>query len=102
MRRHLLTLALLAATVALFVVCFVQGSARGTGEEKFAGTDSLATEQIQQVAPGYEPWFAPFFEPASGEIESGLFALQAGLGGTVLGFAVGALWGRRHPGESPR
>jgi cobalt/nickel transport protein len=35
------------------------------------------------------------FSPTSGEVESGLFALQAALGGLVLGYVLAALRGRR-------
>ena len=52
-------------------------------------------EPVLEANPDYQPWFEPFFQPESGEVESGLFALQAALGGSVLGFAIGALWGRR-------
>ena len=41
----------------------------------------VATELVQESEPGYEPWFASVFSPSSKEVESGLFALQAALGG---------------------
>lgn len=62
-------------------------------EEAFGGTDAAVTAQLEEA--GHEPWFTPIFEPGSGEIESGLFALQAGLGGAVLGYALGNLRGRK-------
>ena len=37
----------------------------------------------------------PLFRPGSPELESGLFALQAGLGGILLGFVLGRLTARR-------
>lgn len=51
-------------------------------------------EMILQTHPDYEPWFQPILEPASGEIESLLFALQAAAGAGVLGFALGRLTAR--------
>ena len=49
-------------------------------DAEFGGADGLAEELIVETHPDYEPWFSPLFEPASGEIESLLFALQAALG----------------------
>ena len=39
----------------------------------------------------------PLFTPGSTELEAGLFALQAALGGGVLGYALGRLHGRVRP-----
>ena len=39
------------------------------------------------------------FQPSSSEVESGLFALQAALGGTVLGFTIGRLSARRRSAQ---
>ena len=94
-KKTLVTVALVAALFVVFGVSFAIGGLHTDPNERFGGTDSAATAQIQAANPGYQPWFTPFFRPESGEIESGLFALQAGIGGTVLGFAIGALWGRR-------
>jgi len=60
------------------------------GEEAFAGADNKAQAQITRIAPEYEPWFKPLLEPASGEIASLLFALQAALGAGVLGYWLGS------------
>lgn len=89
------TVALVAVLVVVFAVSVIVGGSRTDPQERFAGTDSVATATIEESHPEYTPWFQPWFRPESGEVESGLFALQAGLGGTVLGFALGALWGRR-------
>ncbi len=84
---------LVAAIVAIFVISFVVApKPSGDDAEAFSGTDSVVTETLQEE--GTEPWFKPIFEPGSGEIESGLFALQAALGAGVLGFALGNLRGR--------
>ncbi len=42
----------------------------------------------------HKTWFKSFFEPASGEIESLLFASQAALGAGVVGYAIGLYKGR--------
>jgi cobalt/nickel transport protein len=94
------TIGLIAALVLIFGISFVVGGLHTNPDERFAGTDSVATSTIQESNPDYTPWFEPFFQPESGEVESGLFALQAALGGTVLGFAIGGLWGRRRSDRS--
>lgn len=87
------TLALVAAIVVIFVLSFALApKPTSDDEEAFAGTDSVVTEVLE--GEGAEPWFEPIFEPGSGEIESGLFALQAALGAGIVGFALGNLRGR--------
>ena len=94
-KKTLVTILLVVALFAVFGISFVVGGLHTNPDERFVGTDSAATAQIQAANPGYEPWFQLFFQPASTEIESGLFALQAAIGGTVLGFAIGGMWGLR-------
>lgn len=65
------------------------------GAEAFGGTDARVTQILEE--DGARPWFTPVFEPGSSEVESGLFALQAALGGGLLGFALGRLSARRRP-----
>jgi cobalt/nickel transport protein len=96
-KKSTVNVLLVLALVVIFVVSFAIGGKYTDAEERFPGTDGTATEQIEELNPEYEPWFAPFFESESSEVESGLFAMQAGIGGIVLGFAFGALWGRRNP-----
>jgi cobalt/nickel transport protein len=55
----------------------------------FGGADERAQQAIGSIAPGYKPWFEPVFAPASGEIASLLFALQAALGAGVIGYWLG-------------
>ncbi len=98
MKKWTVNILLVVAVAAIFAFSFIIGGNHTDPEERFAGSDGAATSQISEINPDYKPWFSPLFEPASGEIESGLFALQAGLGGIVLGFAIGALWGRNRRG----
>lgn len=74
------------------IICAI-GLAFGSTNE-FAGTDSRATDEISTVAPDYQPWFKPIFTPGSGEIESGLFGVQAGIGGLIVGYTVATLRNR--------
>jgi cobalt/nickel transport protein len=95
---------LLVAVVAIFAVPLAlrlntSGQAEG---EAYAGSDSSATAAVEELSPGYQPWFTPLFAPSSGEVESGLFALQAALGAGAFGFVLGRLSGRRSAsGSSP-
>lgn len=58
---------------------------------EFGGADGEATAVIETIAPDYEPWFDPIFEPASGEIESLLFCSQAAFGAGILGYGLAYL-----------
>lgn len=64
-------------------------------DAEFGGADGLAEEAITEIAPDYEPWYSSLFEPASGEIESLLFALQAALGAGVVGFVLGRVTAKK-------
>lgn len=62
----------------------------GIPGEAFGGADNKAQAAIGEIAPGYRPWFSPLLEPASNEIASLLFALQAALGAGFIGYWLGA------------
>ncbi|WP_040158596.1 energy-coupling factor ABC transporter substrate-binding protein [Mobilicoccus massiliensis] len=111
MNKHVVTLLLLVGIIAVLGASFFVGGLRqdpGAGDEAFGGTDAQVTEMLDEG--GARPWFGPVVELGSSELESGLFAAQAGLGGIVLGYCVGRLQGRRRveassataePAESP-
>ncbi len=62
----------------------------------FGGTDDLASETIETLAPNYNyEWISNWWEPAS-ETESALFALQAATGGILIGYAMGYWKGRKN------
>ncbi len=62
---------------------------------EFGGADGQAEEAITEINPDYEPWFSPLIEPASGEIESLLFSLQAAIGAGFIGYFYGFVKGKR-------
>lgn len=85
---------ILAAVVLLTVLPLWLASAPPSqpGSEApalFGGSDDRAQKAIGSIAPGYKPWFAPLIEPASSEIASLLFALQAAIGAGVIGYWLG-------------
>lgn len=84
--------ALLALAAVVFAIALLMGTHSG-GE--FGGTDAAASEQIEESNKDYEPWFAPIWEQPGGEVESGLFALQAAIGAGILGFVLGTFRERR-------
>ncbi|GAB2800004.1 hypothetical protein GCM10027073_35020 [Streptomyces chlorus] len=92
---------LLLAVAALAVLPLVLGLGDHK-EEPFAGADGEAETAITEIEPDYEPWFSPLYEPPSGEIESGLFALQAAVGAGVLAYYFGVRRGRRQGTEGVR
>ncbi len=61
----------------------------------FEGSDGMAEEAITEIDPDYAPWFNSPIEPASGEIESLLFSLQAGIGAGFIGYFFGYVKGKR-------
>ncbi len=94
MKRHVNGLLLLAvvllAALPLWLVDKPAADTSGKPVEIFAGADNKARDLIGQIAPAYRPWFAPLMEPASAEIASLLFALQAALGAGFIGYYLGA------------
>ena len=98
MKRHQNLILLIAVVLlAIFPLCLVQKpapDADGKEVEIFAGADDQAKDLIGTIAPDYQQWFEPLIEPASGEIASLLFALQAALGAGFIGYYLGVSVGR--------
>ncbi|WP_105615035.1 energy-coupling factor ABC transporter substrate-binding protein [Vallitalea okinawensis] len=74
---------LLIVLLLVIVPFYIQENA------EFAGADSQAEEAIIEMNPNYTPWFESIYEPASGEIETLLFSLQAALGAAFIGYYIG-------------
>lgn len=55
----------------------------------FGGTDAKAEDLINEINPGYTPWFSTLYKSASSEVESLFFALQASLGAGFIGYFIG-------------
>ena len=97
-RTQNILLILAVIVLALIPLWIVEKPAAGPdGEEVsiFGGADDQAKNLIGEIRPDYQPWFESLIEPASGEIASMLFALQAALGAGVVGYALGNLRGRK-------
>ncbi|MEF9990541.1 MAG: energy-coupling factor ABC transporter substrate-binding protein [Romboutsia sp.] len=62
---------------------------------EYGGADGEAEDLIGEVAPDYEPWFSPLYEPPSGEIESLLFSVQAALGSGGICYYLGYRSGKK-------
>jgi cobalt/nickel transport protein len=81
------------AVIALVSFCalFVYTSSTMNGAE-FAGSDTVGSGLIAELSgtprENFQP-LIPQWEPPSGEIESCLFALQAAIGGILVGGVFG-------------
>ena len=98
MKRHQNLIMLIAVVLlAIFPLWLVQKPAPGADGKQveiFAGADDKAKDLIGEISPDYQQWFEPLIEPASGEIASLLFALQAALGAGFIGYYLGVSVGR--------
>ena len=78
---------LLVLVVAICVAPMIMHPGMGEDEGYFSGTDDVASGIVEDS--GYEPNPIILWEPPSGEIESLLFAVQAAIGGIILGYFLG-------------
>ncbi len=79
-------IALLAIMIFIAAFAYVSWS----GNHDWSGADSQVENVISQITEGtYQPWFHSIYKPPSGEIESLLFALQASIGGLIIGYFLG-------------
>ena len=85
---------LILGVVVLAILGLVIGNILVPGSE-FGGADGMAEEVIASINPEVQPWFSPIWEPPGGETESLLFALQAAIGGVVVGYVLGLKRGQK-------
>ncbi|MDR0862802.1 MAG: energy-coupling factor ABC transporter substrate-binding protein [Oscillospiraceae bacterium] len=86
-------LVLIVIALAVFPLYYARGS-------EFGGADDQAGAVIVEIAPEYEPWFEPIIEPASGEIASLLFSLQAATGSGIVFFILGRMTAKPKAAET--
>ncbi len=92
------TLEILAGiAVIAFCMVFLYTSSSSEGSE-FTGTDTIAASKISEISGTPEVSIKPLipqWTPPSKEIETTLFALQAGLGGMFIGGVFGYWMGQK-------
>jgi len=87
------------AGIAILALCavFLYTSSTMSGAE-FAGSDNVGSGLIAELSgiplDNFQP-LIPQWEPPSGEIESALFALQAAVGGILVGGVFGYWIGQK-------
>ncbi len=75
---------------ALLFLIYITYSVPIKGANEWAGGDAILENQIGVITGGqYKPWFTPIYQPASGEIETFLFATQAAIGALIVGYYIG-------------
>jgi len=94
--RYTLEILTLIAVVA-FCAIFLYTSSTKSGAE-FAGSDNVGSQLIMNLSGNPEGFFQPLipqWKPPGGEIESSLFALQAAVGGILVGGVFGYWIGQK-------
>jgi cobalt/nickel transport protein len=61
---------------------------------EFGATDASNTAAIQEIQPTYKPWFEPVIKDSGPEVQTFLFAAQAGIGAGITGYILGLYRGR--------
>lgn len=65
-----------------------------TETDEFGGTDDKGSQLVEEINPGYEPWFAKLAEAFS-PAENLLFTLQAVIGSGILFYCIGYFKGKK-------
>lgn len=102
MRYKLEAIAAIGIIIFIGIFLYTDTLVQASGEEGWGGTDGIGSEMVE--AQGYEPWIDNSdytFTPPSGEIESCLFALQAVIGGLLIGWIFGSWYTERKLKKNP-
>ena len=67
--------------------------------KEFGATDGNFTAAIEEDHPEYKPWFEPVIKDSGPEVQTFLFAAQAGVGAGVTGYILGLYKGRSERNE---
>jgi len=86
---------LVVLAVLICIAPIVMFSGLGENEGYFSGTDDLASEIVEKS--GYQPNPIILWEPPSSGIESLFLAVQAAIGGIILGYFIGYWHGQGNP-----
>lgn len=86
MRRRLGRALAVGLAVALGILVLLT-----VGSAGYTGTDTQAAAAVEERAPSYDQWIAPVWSPPGPLGEPLLFALQGGVGATVLWTSLDSL-----------
>jgi cobalt/nickel transport protein len=81
--------------IVLIPLVFLKGA-------EFSGSDDLGQQAITQINPDYKPWAFSPLEPASPEIASLLFSLQASIGTGIVCFILGRMTAKKDKKEADK
>lgn len=62
--------------------------------KEFGATDGNFVTAIETDHPNYKPWFKPLLKDSGPEVQTFLFAAQAGIGAGITGYILGLYKGR--------
>jgi cobalt/nickel transport protein len=69
--------------------------------KNFDATDARNSNAIEELRPGYQPWFNSVIKPSGPEVQTFLFATQAAIGAGVTGYVIGLYKGRSERHRAP-
>ncbi len=95
-------LEVIAALVVLGFALTILVAGSWIGTTQYQGSDDRGTVEVANITGTPKEAFTPLvslWEPPGSEVQTGIFALAAGVGGIVAGFAFGFWAGARKKGE---